>query len=249
MNDLVIMKNQQALTTSLKVASTFNKRPDHVLRDIDTLKKDAPNFGEMFFEDKVKDSYGRSRRMYYMNRDGFSLLAMGFTGRKALKFKLKYINAFNQMEAYIKANPVQKVLTKFPIPKTYGEALQLAADRQVQLEKQKPKIDYYNSQMRNPGLMTTTEIAKDYGWSAQQLNKELHKFHVIFKQGKHWVIYQKFADKGYTQYEPFPYEKGNGIQGMKNNLKWTQRGKKFIYDLLAKNNIYPTLEQLSLLEM
>ena len=48
MNDLVIMKNKQAVTSSLQVAETFGKRHDHVLRDIDNLKKDVPNFGEMF---------------------------------------------------------------------------------------------------------------------------------------------------------------------------------------------------------
>ncbi|WP_370649558.1 ORF6C domain-containing protein [uncultured Limosilactobacillus sp.] len=56
------------------------------------------NFGQMFIESNQPASYGRDRRIYYMNRDGFSLLAMGFTGKKALQFKLKYIDAFNQME-------------------------------------------------------------------------------------------------------------------------------------------------------
>lgn len=101
-DELVIMQNQQAVTTSLNVAKHFEKRHDHVIRDIDSLKKDVPNFGEIFSETNIPDSYGRNRRAYYMNRDGFTLVAMGFTGKKALKFKLKYINAFNRMEATIK---------------------------------------------------------------------------------------------------------------------------------------------------
>lgn len=96
--ELVIMRDRQAVTTSLQVAQNFEKRHDHILRDIDAIKKDVPNFGEMFIETMELDSYGRDRRIYYMNRDGFSLLAMGFTGKKALQFKLKYIDAFNQME-------------------------------------------------------------------------------------------------------------------------------------------------------
>lgn len=102
MNNLVFMKNKQALTTSVEVAETFDKRHDHILRDIDSLKKDVPNFGEMFEETQEPDSYGRSRRVFYMNRDGFALLAMGFTGEKALQFKVKYIEAFNKMEQMIK---------------------------------------------------------------------------------------------------------------------------------------------------
>lgn len=98
MNELVIMKNRQAVTTSLQVSVNFKKRHDHILRDVDAMKKDVPNFGEMFSQATTTDSYGRERRIYYMNRDGFSLLAMGFTGKKALQFKLKYIEAFNEME-------------------------------------------------------------------------------------------------------------------------------------------------------
>ena len=98
MNELVIMKNRQAVTTSLQVSVNFKKRHDHILRDVDAMKKDVPNFGEMFSPATTTDSYGRERRIYYMNRDGFSLLAMGFTGKKALQFKLKYIKAFNEME-------------------------------------------------------------------------------------------------------------------------------------------------------
>jgi Rha family phage regulatory protein len=105
MTNLVIMKDQQAVTSSLQVAETFEKRHDHILRDIDGIEKDVPNFGEMFVEGTEPDSYGRSRRVIYMNRDGFTLLAMGFTGKAALQFKLKYIEAFNQMEDHIKQQP------------------------------------------------------------------------------------------------------------------------------------------------
>lgn len=96
--ELVIMRDRQAVTTSLQVAKNFEKRHDNVLRDIENLHKDVLNFEEMFIESTELDSYGRDRRIYYMNRDGFSLLAMGFTGKKALQFKLKYIDAFNRME-------------------------------------------------------------------------------------------------------------------------------------------------------
>lgn len=98
MSQLVILNNKQAVTSSLMVSESFEKRHDHILRDVDSIKKDVPNFGEMFFETTAPDSYGRDRRVYLMNRDGFTLLAMGFTGSKAIEFKLKYINAFNEME-------------------------------------------------------------------------------------------------------------------------------------------------------
>ena len=106
MNNLVIPYKQEAVTSSIQIANSFNKKHQHVLRNIDALKKDLSNFGQMFMESTEPDSYGRNRRIYYMNRDGFSLLAMGFTGKKALQFKLKYIEAFNQMEKELREKNV-----------------------------------------------------------------------------------------------------------------------------------------------
>ena len=61
MNDLVIMKDQQAVTSSLQVAEAFDKRHDHIIRDIEKLQKDLPNFGEMFLPSNIPDGYGRGR--------------------------------------------------------------------------------------------------------------------------------------------------------------------------------------------
>ena len=103
MNDLIIMKNQQAVTTSLNIANDFDKEHHNVIKAAESLNKDVVNFNEMFFEGSEPDSYGRPRKVYYMNRDGFTLLVMGFTGSKSLEFKLKYINAFNEMERVVHA--------------------------------------------------------------------------------------------------------------------------------------------------
>ena len=100
---LVIMKNKQVVTSSLQVAETFRKQHKHVLEAIDELKQGlAENSADLFYEDiYVHPQNKQSYRKVIMNRDGFTLLAMGFTGQKALQFKLKYIEAFNQMEKEI----------------------------------------------------------------------------------------------------------------------------------------------------
>jgi Rha family phage regulatory protein len=106
MENLVIIQEEKALTTSLKVAEVFGKRHDNVLRDIETLIKDLKEVSEKdalnFEEISYSDSYQRVKKAYQMNRDGFTLLAMGYTGKEALKFKTAYINAFNEMEAHIR---------------------------------------------------------------------------------------------------------------------------------------------------
>ena len=99
--ELVIMRDRQAVTTSLQVAKVFNKKHKHVIEAINNKIQSAENsadYQKMFVAGTYKDSQGRTYPMYYMNRDGFTFIAFGFTGAKADQFKLKYIDAFNQME-------------------------------------------------------------------------------------------------------------------------------------------------------
>lgn len=106
MSDIVLsMQSGEPVASSRQIAENFEKNHNHVLRDIDSLKKDVSNFGQMFFETTAPDSYGREQRAYLMNRDGFTLLAMGFTGKVALEWKLKYIAAFNEMEKKLTEQP------------------------------------------------------------------------------------------------------------------------------------------------
>ena len=99
--ELVIMRDRQAVTTSLQVAKVFNKKHKHVIEAINNKIQSAENsadYQKMFVAGTYKDSQGRTYPMYYMNRDGFTFIAFGFTGAKADQFKLKYIDAFNRME-------------------------------------------------------------------------------------------------------------------------------------------------------
>ncbi|EKY7466883.1 Rha family transcriptional regulator [Campylobacter jejuni] len=127
MNNVVFINNQevffenkdeQVFCTSLDVAKVFGKRHFHVLRDIENIlndlreigtSQDLSNFGETYRNTEIR-GFGkvkgktRKDRCYNLTRDGFSLLAMGFTGKKALQFKIAFINAFNEMERIIRSN-------------------------------------------------------------------------------------------------------------------------------------------------
>lgn len=99
MNELVYLKNEQALTDSLMVAEMFGKRHDHVLVKIAKILNDSPeNSGQCFHKTRYKDASGKWNTKFLINRDGFTFLVMGFTGKKADEWKWKYIDAFNQME-------------------------------------------------------------------------------------------------------------------------------------------------------
>lgn len=236
MDKLVIMKDQQAVTTSLKVAAAFNKNHRDVLEAITAKIDSAENSAQlksMFVAGAYKDKSGKSNKMYYMNRDGFTFIAMGFTGRKADGFKLQYIQAFNQMESHIKQ------FGGFTIPGSLPDALRLAADQAEKISKLQPKADYFDLQMHNPGLMTTTIIAKRYGKSAHWLNKWLESHGVIYKQGKHWIVRQHFSSEGYADYENWSDQDNKHVVPL---LKWTQKGQEFIYETLKQEGILPVAE-------
>lgn len=104
MNELINIKNDEAVTTSLRVAESFGKQHKTVLRKIEQILKEtepAQNGARCFHKSTYIDAKGESRPMYFLNRDGFTFLVMGFTGKKATEWKWKFIDAFNQMESYI----------------------------------------------------------------------------------------------------------------------------------------------------
>ena len=107
MNELVYLKNDEAVCDSLQVAEKFGKEHKNVLQSIDNLIAENSAVKIMFKISSYKSGNGQSYRKFYMNRDGFSLLAMGFTGREALEWKLQYIRAFNQMENFIREKSTQ----------------------------------------------------------------------------------------------------------------------------------------------
>lgn len=143
MNNLVIMKDQQAVTSSLQVADNFEKSHKHVLEAIDNKIQSAENsadYKKMFYESTYQDTRGRSQKMYYMNRDGFTFIAMGFTGAKADTFKLKYIEAFNQLEEEYKQNQIDTEELS-PELKMFNQIFKSVANQELENKKLNHKVD------------------------------------------------------------------------------------------------------------
>ena len=113
MNELVYLKNDEAVCDSLQVAEKFGKRHDKLIAEIRRMygeligKRGVQNGGAKFFFESTYENRGKRYPMFLMTRDGFSLLVMGFTGKEALEWKLQYIRAFNQMENFIREKSTQ----------------------------------------------------------------------------------------------------------------------------------------------
>lgn len=119
-----------------------------------------------------------------------------------------------------------------------AERLARLAAEQALLEAA-PKISYYDVVLKSSSLLTTTEIAKDYGLSAKRLNQVLHAAGVQFKQSGRWFLYAKHAQQGYTQSKTHEYDEGK----TRTHMYWTQKGRLFIYDLLKAQGVLPVIEQ------
>lgn len=239
MSDITLFNQDgRILASSRDVAEKFGKRHDHILRDIESFQKDIPNLGEMFFEDELPDKYGRNQKIYWMNRDGFSLLCMGFTGKKALEWKLKYIDAFNKMEEKLKSGDYLSEEEKLKLQLFSKDPLEVAAahNRLVELataplkaenEILKPKAEYHDDVLNKDGLITTTVIAKDLGFkSATKLNQIMNLNRIIFKnQSGTWFPYADYEwliTENYADYQSYDTEKAKPC------LKWTEKGRKWI---------------------
>lgn len=112
-----------------------------------------------------------------------------------------------------------------------------------QISELKAKADYYDIILQNKGLVTITQIAKDYGMSGNKMNEKLHELGVQYKQSSQWLLYAKYQSKGYTHSETVEIVRSNGMPDVKMNTKWTQKGRLFLYTLLKKNGVIPCIEQ------
>ena len=119
---------------------------------------------------------------------------------------------------------------------------QKVAVQTQQISEMAPKVSYYDVVLNCKDLVSISVIAKDYGWSASRMNKYLHEKGIQFRQGDIWLLYQKYAEKGYTSTKTHSYLNDDGPH-TKVHTYWSQKGRLFIYDLLKKDGIYPQMER------
>ena len=120
--------------------------------------------------------------------------------------------------------------------------MQVAVQSQ-QIQELQPKASYYDVVLNCKDLLAISTIAKDYGKSAKWLNQYLHEKGVQYRQGEIWLLYQRYAEQGYTSTKTYNYNGTDGQQHAKVHTHWTQKGRLFIYDLLKKDGIVPVMEQ------
>ncbi len=257
---LVVISNDQPTTTSLKIAEYFGKLHKNVLQKIETLES-SQEFNELNFKlVSYKDEKGEMRPMYQITKDGFTLLTMGFTGAKALKFKVDYINAFNKMEQILK-NQIQ-----ITTPKEFSldhlleqnqnwiiklskkvETLELEVEtKDNTISSLTPKADFVDNVLvkGNTGLTAMSIVAKEVGLGSVRLYKILRDEKIWFwALNEHGVnennVKQDYIDNGSFVVKAFYSERDKRTY---DKIFATNKGKLLCYKTVKESQNAPKFE-------
>ncbi|WP_064614330.1 phage antirepressor KilAC domain-containing protein [Streptobacillus moniliformis] len=171
-------------------------------------------------------------------------------GKKFRKYFIEVEKEFNSPEkimarAVLIANDKVKKLD-VKVQELENKVENLTLDNAVkgqQIQELKPKATYYDLVLQCTSLLSVSVIAKDYGMSATALNDKLHELGIQYKLSGVWLLYAKYQDKGYTGTKTHTYVDNKGKTQGTPHTYWTQKGRLFIYELLKKEGILPTIER------
>ena len=210
----------------------------------------------------IRDSIGRNQKPTVINESGLYSLILSSKMPNAKRFKhwvtSEVLPAIRKHGAYMTDEKAFNVVHN---KNGLADLLQQAADQlkqkdirieeveaenknlTAQLEESNKKASYLDLILGDPTPIVTTQIANDYGYSAIAFNRLLKKLRVQRRVNGQWILYKPFMGKGYTSTKSKPYEDHRGKLRIKIYTVWTQKGRRFIYDILKKNGILPLIER------
>lgn len=214
-----------------------HSQPSVMLRNIDE-------------DEKVMNSIhtlGGIQEMWFLTEDGVYEVLMQSRKPIAKQFKKQVKRILKEIRLY----------GRYDVPSNFSEALELALQQQKAIEQKnaiittqnqvigelKPKADYVDKILKSKTLLNISQIAKDYGLSAQALNRILHELRIQYKLSKQWLLYSKYQTCGYTKSETYIVDDTPGFERTELHTKWTQKGRLFLYELLKDNGYVPLMEQ------
>lgn len=198
----------------------------------------------------IRDSIGREQMPILINESGLYSLILRSQLPKANRFKRwvtsEVLPSIRKHGVYaineILDNPDLAIsaLMKLKEERKRIQELELTtAIQNQQIAELKPKASYYDLILQNKNTVPVTQIAKDYGMSGRRFNELLHDFGIQYRFRKTWLLYQQYADCGYTQSKTFALDAEKSVM----HTYWTQKGRLFLYDLLKREGILPVIEQ------
>jgi Rha family phage regulatory protein len=240
--------SEEMKTTSRIIAEKFGKSHNHVLRDIRKLTEANPEWGMTNFGQTpyVDAQNGQTYQMYEMTRDGYSMLVMGFTGRKAMEWKIKFLEAFNAMAQFLQSQSAPQ-LPNFADPAAAArawadevekkKALALENHQQAeQIEQLTPKAEAYDQIDALEGALSIRPASKILSIPEHKLKTWLQVNKWAFRQNGKGPL-QAYSDKrnvGYLDHKLGSYENSKGEKVSTITLMITPKGLKRLASVFAK---------------
>ena len=202
----------------------------------------------------IRDAMGREQNPVLINESGLYSLILSSKLPTAKRFKhwvtKEVLPSIRKHGMYaideIIENPDLGIAAlqalKAEREKSRALTAQVAVQSQ-QIAEMQPKVSYYDICLACKDLLSITEIAKDYGWSGRKMNEWLYEQGVQFKQGNIWLLYQKYAQLGYTNTKTHVHTGKDGNPHTTVHTYWTQKGRLFIYQIMKAEGHLPTMEQ------
>lgn len=248
MNELKVFNFEENEVRTVLV----NDEPWFCLKDVCEILelKNPTDVSKRLFEEELTrlNLGGRSGDTNFVNESGLYNVIFRSDKPQAIGFRKwvtsEVLPSIRKHGGYLTTEKIEEALlnpdTLIQLATTLKDerTKRLLAEQRV--NELQPKADYYDSILKNKSLMTISVIAKNYGMSANGMNKLLHELGVQYQHSKTWLLYSKHQDKGYTHTEMIPVQ---GSDNLKPSTKWTQKGHIFIYQLLKQNNVLPLIEK------
>lgn len=204
-------------------------------------------------EDKLTERIvlsGQNREVIFINESGLYSLILSSKMPNAKKFKhwvtAEVLPVIRKHGMYaideILENPDLAIAALTQLKEERERRKQLECQTLIQrqqIAEMQPKASYYDLILQNKNTVPITQIAKDYGMSGRKFNELLHELGVQYKFRKTWLLYQQYAECGYTQSRTYAIDESRSVM----HTYWTQKGRLFLYDLLKCEGIYPLIEQ------
>lgn len=204
-------------------------------------------------EDKLTERIvlsGQNREVIFINESGLYSLILSSKMPNAKKFKhwvtAEVLPAIRKHGMYaideILENPDLAIAALTQLKEERERRKQLECQTLIQrqqIAEMQPKASYYDLILQNKNTVPITQIAKDYGLSGRKFNELLHELGVQYKFRKTWLLYQQYAECGYTQSRTYAIDESRSVM----HTYWTQKGRLFLYDLLKNEGILPVIEQ------
>ena len=257
MKELKIIEEREVLGKEFRIYGTIEE-PLFLAKDVaEWIEYDKSSLNKMINsvdeEEKLNGTIfraGQKREMWFLTEDGLYEVLMQSRKPIAKSFKKKVKEILKDVRKhgmYATDNVIDTMLsdpdTMIELLTNYKAEKEKRIEAEEQVKTLEPKAVYYDKILNNPNLLSVSQIAKDYGMSARAFNTMLKDMKIQYRSGKQWFLYAKYQKEKYTHSSVYIGCNNYGQEITNTITKWTQNGRKFLYNRLKEDGILPMIEQ------